>query len=148
MIEYLYAVEGVKPAQLEGAFFEHWPNPPSPETHLRFLNSSGAIVLAVDTDTDKVVGFINAITDGVLSAYIPLLEVLPEYRERGIGSELVRRLLAQLSDLYMIDLMCDVDKQPFYARCGMTPTTGMLVRNFEHQSGRATASDLNNRKEA
>ncbi len=28
----------------------------------------------------SVVGFVNALSDGRLSAYIPLLEVLPDYR--------------------------------------------------------------------
>ena len=37
----------------------------------------------------QVVGFITAISDGVLSAYIPLLEVLPGWRSQGIGGELV-----------------------------------------------------------
>jgi hypothetical protein len=31
-------------------------------------------------DNGRVIGFITAVTDKVLSAYIPLLEVLPAYR--------------------------------------------------------------------
>ena len=61
-------------------------------------------------DGDAVVGFVTAASDGVLSAFIPLLEVLPAYRDRGIGAELVRRLLGQLDDLYMVDLCCDADR--------------------------------------
>ena len=34
----------------------------------------------------QVVGFVTATSDGVLSAYIPFLEVVPAYRSRGIGS--------------------------------------------------------------
>jgi GNAT superfamily N-acetyltransferase len=37
------------------------------------------------------VGFITAITDGVLTTYLPQLEVLAEYRGQGIGSALVER---------------------------------------------------------
>jgi ribosomal protein S18 acetylase RimI-like enzyme len=81
-----------------------------------------------------VVGFITAISDGVSAAYIPHLEVLPAYQGRGIGSELVRRMLARLRGLYMIDLTCDPDVQPFYARLGMRPSTGMLVRNYDRQA--------------
>lgn len=72
---------------------------------------------------------------GVLSAYIPLLEVLPAYRGRGIGRELVRRLLEGLRGRYMVDLLCDPALQPFYARVGMRPATGMMVRNYARQSG-------------
>jgi GNAT superfamily N-acetyltransferase len=82
-----------------------------------------------------VVGFITAIRDNVLAAYVPPLEVLPEYRGRGIGSQLVRRMLDRLKDLYMVDLLCDTDLQPFYASLGMVPATGIMLRNHERQSG-------------
>lgn len=110
MIEYLNSTEAITPAQLDG-FFVGWPNPPTPETHLRLLRNSDAVVLAVDTATGQVVGFITAITDGVLAAYIPFLEVLPAYQHRGIGQTLVRQMLERLQDLYMIDLLCDADVQ-------------------------------------
>jgi len=84
MIRYVYTSEGITPEQLQ-EFFEGWPDPPSPETHLRLLTNSDEVVLAVDDDSGAVVGFITAISDRVLSAYIPFLEVLPEYRGRGIG---------------------------------------------------------------
>jgi len=134
MIEYLHSAEDVAPAQLHG-FFVGWPNPPTPETHLRLLRNSDAVVLAVDTATGQVVGFITAITDGVLAAYIPFLEVLPAYQHQGIGQTLVRRMLERLQDLYMIDLLCDADVQPFYAQFGMYPAVGMCTRNYARQSG-------------
>jgi ribosomal protein S18 acetylase RimI-like enzyme len=135
MIRYVYTSVGITPEQVQG-FFEGWPNPPSPKVHLRVLANSDQVILAVDEDTNVVVGFITAISDGVLAAYIPLLEVLPEYRGRGIGKELVQRMLDQLGDLYAIDLMCDPEVQPFYASLGMRPATGMMIRNYERQSGR------------
>ena len=134
MISYDETIEGISPARLTG-FFVGWPNPPSPETHLRILAGSSAVVLARDGATGDVVGFITAISDGVSCAYIPHLEVLPAYQGRGIGSELVRRMLARLRHLYMIDLICDTDVQPFYARLGLRPYTGMVLRNYDRQSG-------------
>jgi len=134
MIRYTDSLEGITPELLAG-FFVGWPNPPSPETHLRLLAGSMAVELAVDPATGTVVGFINAVGDGVLAAYIPLLEVLPEYQGRGIGGELVRRMLARLDGLYMVDLLCDPALQPFYARFGMRPSQGMLIRNYGRQSG-------------
>ena len=139
MIEYIYTSEGIMPQQIQG-FFEDWPDPPSPETHLRLLANSDEIVLAVDDETGNIVGYITAISDNVLSAYIPLLEVLPEYRGRGIGRELVRRILDRLKGLYMVDLLCDSDLQPFYASLGMVPVTGMMLRNYGRQSGEETRS--------
>ncbi len=134
-ISYKADCAGLTPEQLQD-FFQGWPNPPSPDTHLRLLQKSDYIFLAV-TDTGEVVGFITAITDGVLSAYIPLLEVLPEYQNRGIGQELVRLMLERLTSYYMVDLLCDSSLQPFYTRIGMRPATGMMIRNYENQNGAA-----------
>ncbi len=134
MISYADSVEAINPDQLRG-FFVGWPNPPSPETHLKLLASSDKIVLAVDDETGNVVGFITAISDGLLSAYIPFLEVLPAHRGRGIGQELTRRMLDKLTGLYMVDLLCDPEWQPFYARLGMKAGSGMMLRDYERQSG-------------
>jgi len=134
MISYTDSIVGISAEQLQG-FFVGWPNPPTPETHLRILEGSDAVMLARDETSGAVVGFITAISDGVLCAYIPHLEVLPEYQGRGIGSELLRRMLERLRTLYMIDLLCDPDVQPFYERLGMRRATGMLIRNYDRQSG-------------
>jgi GNAT superfamily N-acetyltransferase len=134
MIRYLDNADSITPKQLQG-FFVGWPNPPSPATHLRLLRQSAAIVLAVDEATAAVVGFINAVSDGVLCAYIPLVEVLPAWQGQGIGRQLIERMLARLATLYAIDLLCDAELQPFYARLGMRPATGMMVRNYARQSG-------------
>ena len=51
-------------------------------------------------------------------AYIPHLEVVDEFQGRSVGSELLRRLRAELNEIYMIDLLCDDDVVPFYERNG------------------------------
>lgn len=133
-IAYIDSLENITPDNLRGGFFDGWPHPPSPETHLRILQGSYAVVLALDGD--MVVGFITAISDGVSAAYIPHLEVLPAYKGKGIGTELIKRMLEKkLSHLYMIDLICDEHVQPFYERVGMKRYTGMIFRNYERQSG-------------
>ena len=119
-----------------GGFFVGWPDPPSPDTHLRMLRASDAVVLAVDEESGMVAGFVTAISDGVLAAYIPLLEVLPAYQRRGIGAELVRRMLAGFSSLYMVDLLCDDGLRPLYEAAGMHASGAMMVRNYVKQSGR------------
>ncbi len=83
VIRYTDTLEGISAAQLSGGFFEGWPDPPSPETHLRILAGSGEVLLAVDEESGAVAGFAAAVTDGVLCAHITLLEVLPSYRAAG-----------------------------------------------------------------
>src|SRR5687768_6827376 len=125
---------GVTSEHLKGGFFVGWPNPPSPITHYRILANSAAIMLARIAD-GTVVGFITAVSDLVSCAYIPHLEVLPAYQGQGIGSELVRRLVEKLRHLYMIDLVCDPPLQSFYERLGMKAVVGMVIRNYDRQSG-------------
>lgn len=133
-ITYTSSLYGITPDHLQG-FFSGWPNPPSLETHLNILQGSDEVVLALDGSSGNVVGFITAITDKVISAFIPHLEVLQEHRGNGIGSDLVRKMLERLEHFYSIDLMCDPDVQPFYERLGLKPYSGMLIRNHERQSG-------------
>lgn len=65
-----------------------------------------------------------------MSAYIPMLEVLPKYQSRRIGSELMQRMLKKLENMYMIDLLCEADMQAYYERFGMEKTTAMMLRNM------------------
>ena len=151
MVRYVDSLDGIRLDMLHG-FFEGWRRRVSPEEHFEILRGSDHVVLALANadlpdgatldagaergadarpdaaGVDRVVGFVTAIGDGVLTAYIPLLEVLPDYRGQGIGTELARRLLHKLNGLYMVDVMCDPDVQPFYARLGMLPSTGMMIR--------------------
>ena len=135
MIEYRDSADDITPEMLAG-FFVGWPNPPSPTTHLRILTSSDVVALVVDRNAGRVAGVAAALTDGILVAYLSMLEVLPAYQGRGIGSALVQHVRDHLGGLYAIDLMCDPDVQPFYARLGLRPAHGMIRRIYEAQSGR------------
>lgn len=128
-IRYTTTLDDITPAMLTG-FFQGWQRPMSAEKHLRVLRGSSHVVLAIDGRASRVVGFINAISDGCQSAFIPLLEVLPEYHGKGIGGELLSRMLEQLRDFPCIDLTCDPALQSFYEKCGMLRSVGMVVRDY------------------
>ncbi|PTA69451.1 GNAT family N-acetyltransferase [Deinococcus arcticus] len=126
-------LKGITPAQLTG-FFVGWPNPPSPETLYRLLAGSYRFVLAVQGE--QVIGFVQAISDGVLTAFVPLLEVLPEHQGQGIGRALVEQLLAELADFYAVDLACDDELVPFYEGLGLRRANLMFRRRYDRQNGR------------
>jgi len=130
MINYSLIIS--KQDNLEG-FFVGWPNPPSSKTLIKILKGSYKYIVA--KDDNKVIGFITAISDGILSAYIPFLEVLPEYQSCGVGKQLVSKMRDELSHLYMIDLICDSELIPFYEKLGMSKSYGAIVRNYEMQNG-------------
>ncbi len=132
MIRYQHDLENIVSENLE-SFFVGWLTAPTPTKHSEILRGSSHVCLALEGE--RVVGFITAISDGILTAYIPLLEVLPEFQSQGIGRELVRQMLEMLSSFYMIDLLCDEKMQGFYAKSGMLEGQGMLIRNYKRQAG-------------
>jgi hypothetical protein len=92
MIIYSDNIENINPDMLKG-FFEGWKKFPSPERHFEILKNSDYKFIAIEDGSKKVVGFINAISDNVLTVYIPLLEVLPEYRQGASRVNLLKGCL-------------------------------------------------------
>jgi ribosomal protein S18 acetylase RimI-like enzyme len=115
VVTYADTPEDVTETDLE-PFFVGWPRPPTLERRLELLQRSDLVSLAFDGSS--LVGFVTAVSDGVLAAYIPFLEVLPSHQGQGIGTALVRRLLDRLDDLYMVDVVCDAELEPFYEQLG------------------------------
>ena len=75
MTVYASSADEIHESQLARGFFADWPVKPTSERHLTILRRSYAVEFALHRD--QVIGFATAISDGVMSAYIPLLEVLP-----------------------------------------------------------------------
>jgi ribosomal protein S18 acetylase RimI-like enzyme len=126
VIRYTSSIQNVTVDQLSG-FFVGWPDPPTPDEHLELLHSSYRVVLA-RIDGGRVIGYATAISDGVLNAHIPLLEVLPEFQRLGVGTELMRQMLVHLNSFYAIDLICDSVHKTFYERLDFAEATGMIIR--------------------
>ena len=126
-IEYTDQINRIAIEQLDG-FFVGWKEPLSPERHYNLLRGSTHFITALDGS--KVVGYITALSDGVISSFIPQLEVLPEYQRTGIGSELVRRMLEKLDGIMNVDLTCDPEVQPFYEKFNMLRSIGMVLRKY------------------
>jgi len=124
-VEYLTTSERIHPEMITG-FFVGWPVAPTAEKLMEVMEGSYRRVWAVLDD--RVVGYVNAISDGVLNAFIPWLEVHPDHQGRGIGAELVRRIVADLDGMYAIDLCCDSELFPYYERLGFTTFGGAGLR--------------------
>jgi predicted N-acetyltransferase YhbS len=126
LIRYTDDLTSVGEDMLHG-FFVGWPRRPSLSQHLAVLRESYRSVVAIDDE--RVVGFVNMLSDGVLTAFIPWLEVLPGYQGQGIGSELMRRILAGTERFYSVDLVCDAAFVPYYARLGMDAASSAVLRH-------------------
>lgn len=130
MIKYTNSLHLFSKQSFSG-FCVGWGTPLTAPKLYEVLKSSYAIVIAYDAASLKPIGFITSISDGVLSTYIPLLEVLPDYQKQGIGKQLVTLLLQRLEHLYMVDLCCDETLEKFYTPLGFTALKGMVRRNYE-----------------
>ncbi len=77
----------------------------------------------------ELIGYIDCISNGVTDAYIQDLMVKPEYQRKGIGSELMNKMIDYLkgSHIYMISVIFDENLKSFYERFGFcTMLSGQL----------------------
>jgi len=74
-------------------------------------------------DGDKLIGYVDTLSNGVTDAYIQDLMVNPEYQGRGIGTELMNLMIARLKEnkIYMISVVYEEKLLPFYKRFGFFP---------------------------
>ena len=89
---------------------------------------SGARWVIHAYDADRLIGFCRAITDGVSNAYISSVMVAPEYRRRGIGRQMLARLMADRDDIKFV-LHTRKEAAAFYAAVGFAPATDMMTRD-------------------
>lgn len=95
-----------------------WSSADKPTQLMAGLANSHTVITA--WAGPRLVGLGNAISDGHLAVYFPHLLVHPEYQRRGIGREIVQRLLNRYEGLHQQVLLADYDSQEFYRRFGFT----------------------------
>ena len=69
-------------------------------------------------DGGRLVGLICSIDDGVLTAYIHYLLVRPDYRGRGIGTELLHKMTEIYKSYFRIEVIADNAAAGFYLAHG------------------------------
>jgi len=80
-------------------------------------------------DGDRQVGFARAATDGVSFVYLADVYVLPAYRGRGLGEELVREMVERGPLAQLKWLLHTSDMHPLYRKLGFAePTPKVMER--------------------
>ena len=84
----------------------------------------------------RVVGMGRVISDGASDGYIQDVVVLSEFRGRGIGREIIRRLTDRCvaAGLTWIGLVAEPDTQKFYQVLGFQPLTGFQPMLYQVRS--------------
>jgi ribosomal protein S18 acetylase RimI-like enzyme len=128
MVEYKIN-DNIESGELD-KFFHGWKSPPSIEIKEKLLNGSDLIVTA--RDAGDLVGFLTAISDGVMHVFITLVEVLKAYQRKGIGKNLMKLAISHFKGYYDIVLITDKDKGAFYKKFGFNEIYGMHIRDFTY----------------
>ena len=93
-----------------------WSSGHYPDKLVAAMKNCGSVFTA--WDNDKLVGLINALDDGVMTAYVHYLLINPAYQGKGIGKELVRLLTNKYKDYLRIVLVAYDKEIGFYENCG------------------------------
>jgi len=117
-IRYSYSKEiEVKP--LEELFLSvDWDSAKFPEKLQRAILGSHTVVTA--WDTDKLIGLVNALSDGVMTTYFHYMLVHPDYQKQGVGRELMSRMWSEYAGYYRKVLISYDHSIDFYERCGFS----------------------------
>lgn len=112
-----------EPADLQGLFLSvQWSSGNFPDKLALAMRNSHHVVSAWDGQT--LVALMNALADGVMTAYFHYLLVRPEYQSKGIGKALVESMLHKYRDYARKIVIAYDDELEFYRRCGFEVGTG------------------------
>ena len=94
----------------------NWSSGRHPERLQQAIRNSHHVVTA--WAGERLVGLMNALSDGTMTAYFHYLLVDPAFQSRGIGRELVARMTAHYRDCTRLVLIAYKEEVAFYERCG------------------------------
>ena len=71
-------------------------------------------------DEDRLIGYVDSVSNGVTDAYIQDLMVHPDYQGKGLGTELMNMMIGHLKDkgIYIISVIFEENLKSFYERFG------------------------------
>ena len=85
---------------------------------VKAFNNSPTVISA--WEGERLIGLVQGIDDGELTAYIHYLLVNPEYQKEGVGERLIHYVKEKYRDyLYLIVICEHKDTIPFYEKQGL-----------------------------
>ncbi len=79
-------------------------------------------------DGEDLVGFVRALSDGHLAAYVEDVVVDERRRGQGQGSTVLARPMAELTGVAVVNLFRAPGVAPFYEGLGFRPTASVLLQ--------------------
>jgi len=92
-----------------------------------------SLAFAIAKDGPRTVGMGRIVSDGVSDGYIQDVTVLPAYRGRGIGGEIIRFLVkaGEKHKLDWLGLVAEPGTYPFYRQLGFTDKKGFQLMLYK-----------------
>ena len=128
---YIYSfTEPINPEELYHLLQQtHWADSRSPLDIQQMLDRS-QITLGV-WDEDRLIAFARVITDDLYRALLDDVVVSSAYRNRGIATQMLDKILKRTEHIEIVMLDCDAEMTGFYAKLGFKPkdVASMQLRN-------------------
>ncbi len=125
--------EPINPESLQHLFQQtDWAKNRTPINIQRILDNTH-LTLGV-WDNDQLVGFARVVTDDVYRAWIEDVVVDEAYRQQGVGSQVVQKLLKRLEHVQLIMLDCVPALVPFYEKHHFQLKTGQSMQLIQSMS--------------
>ncbi len=128
---YIYSfTEPINPEELRPLLQQTtWAHTRGPLDIQQMLDRS-QITLGV-WDEDKLIAFARVITDDRYRALIDDVVVASAYRDKGVASEMLRKILKRTEHIEIVMLDCGLDLAGFYGKFGFEQKGGasMELRN-------------------
>lgn len=96
----------------------NWSSGNYPEKLVIAMENSSSVFSA--WNGEKLVGLINILDDGIMTAYAHYLLITPEYQHIGIGENLIKLVAEKYKDYLRIILIAYDKEIGFYEHCGFT----------------------------
>jgi len=111
------SIKKFSPEALQELFLSvNWSSGHYPDKLVIAMQNSSSVFSA--WDKDKLIGLINVLDDGAMTAYIHYLLINPEYHGKGIGKELVLKVKEEYKDYLRIVLIAYDKEIGFYENMG------------------------------
>jgi len=112
-----------------------WKKNYDPSGIKNLIKGSYAFAVVVDRKSDKAIGMGRIISDSVSDAYIQDLVILPKYRGKGIGKQLVKYLLKRCRDdkIFWIGLIAEPGQDEFYSKIGFKKMEKYISMKYDEE---------------
>lgn len=115
-----------------------WTNYTQNPAMLRAACQNSLLALAA-WEGEKLIGLLRAVGDGASIVFVQDLLVLPSCQRQGVGTQLMRALLARYPQVYQLELAADNTEAlaAFYRSLGFVPLEEAGCRGYLRMAGLA-----------